>query len=128
MFVGNDVVRVVRAGAVITEAAERTAGHGARGHGAIGAVRTAMRAPEYLLEIAELHPPADSRRRPHGGVLGDDELAGLNPDEMVLHLPVAECPEDPVGRENRPRGRIRITGGVERDEPGLAPSVLHRKA
>ena len=61
VLVRDDVVGVVRTGAVVAEAADRTAGHGARGHGAIAAVRAAVRPLEHVVKVAPFHPALASR-------------------------------------------------------------------
>jgi hypothetical protein len=63
MFMGHDVVRIVGARAVVTEAADGPARHRARGDGAVAAVAAAMCASQHGVEIADAHRPLATGHR-----------------------------------------------------------------
>ena len=54
VLVRHHIVGIVRPGAVVLEAADRTAGQRASGNGAVGAIGAAVRAPQHGVEIALL--------------------------------------------------------------------------
>ncbi len=128
MLVGDDVVRVVRTGPVVPESADRTPGNRASGDRAVRSVRAPLGSPQHIVQIALPHRPPLSRRRRDPGVRTDRERIRTDVNEVVLHLPVPERPEDLVGYENGAGRRFGISVGVERHEPRLSPRVLHREA
>ena len=104
VFVRDDVVGIVGTGAVVAKPAH---GPSRQRAGRDRSVRPVglVGAPEHGLEVAALHRPLLARqRREHRGV-GDHEVAGLDRDEVVLDLPIAERPEDPVRHEQSRRWR-----------------------
>ena len=58
----------------------------------------------------------------------DAELLGLHTNQVVLHLPVAERPEDLVGDEDRAGRGFGQALRVEGDEPQLSLRVAHGEA
>ena len=128
VLVRDDVVGVVRAGAVVAERTDRTPGHAARGHGAIRPVRAAMRPRENVVEVAPFHPALAPRRGSDLRRFRDRDPIRRHGHEMVLHLPVPERPEDLVRDHDRAGRGLGMSGRVEGDEPDLAARVADREA
>ena len=125
VLVRHDVVGIVRARAVVAEAANRAPRQAARRDGAIAAVRAPVRPREDGVEIVARHRACPPRLRSERGRPGNVDLVAAHRDEMVLDLPVAERPENLVGDEDGGGRRLGEAGRVKRDEPQLAAGVAH---
>ena len=113
MFVRNDVIRIVRARAVVAEPSERAARYRPCCNGAVAAVGGTVGAAQHVLDVAQTHLAAFAGRRRHRRGISNRELIGTNRNQVVLHLPIAQRPEDLVGDQNRARCRFGMSLPVE---------------
>ncbi len=120
----HEIVRVVRARALIPEPAQDLAGQEAARGRAVRPVGTPVGAFEHLVDVVpgQGRPPA--RRALFRRGVGDGDLLRPQVRHEVLHLVVAEGPEE-LRRDHQRAGRaVRVRGRIEREEERLAVGIL----
>ena len=126
VLVRHDVVRIVGAGAVVAEVAERPARGEAAGQRPIAAVGLTRGTVEHVGEVAARERPSlPGERIADRRLLRDDEVVGGELGQVHLHRVVAERVVE-RGADDLGAGRhFRMVGRVDLDLVGLPAGVGH---